>query len=55
MYSHTQGIKDAIYHYYGVTADPSSHSQLDGEDKLCMKGSYTSRVKTMQCIIILQM
>ena len=34
----TQSIKAAIYGCYGVTADPSSHSALDGEDKLCMKG-----------------
>ena len=33
-----QGIKAAIYAYYGVTSDPASHSALDGEDKLCMKG-----------------
>ena len=34
-----QGIKAAIYDYYGVTADPASHSELDGESKLCMKGT----------------
>ena len=38
-----QGIKAAIYSYYGVTADPASHSNLDGESKLCMKGKYICR------------
>lgn len=43
----TQGIKAAIYDHYGVTADPSSHSTLDGEDKLCMKGKSCMRQHLM--------
>lgn len=49
----TQSIKAAIYGRYGVTADPSSHSALDGEDKLCMKGMYSYRCVSMHLCILL--
>ena len=35
-----QKIKDHIYAHFDVTKDPASHSDIDGEDKLKLKGMY---------------
>ena len=46
-----QGIKAAIYAYYGVTSDPASHSTLYGEDKLCMKGKTLCNYDIRSCVV----
>ena len=41
-----QKIKDLIYAHFKVTKDPASQSDIDGEDKLKLKGMY------VQCLIV---
>ena len=35
-----QKIKDQIYAHFGVSKDPESHQNLDGENRLKLKGTY---------------